>query len=238
MPYFLAPAIKKTSPGLWAEGVPYSTEVLYDICSGDLAKPPVHYEEHTLKPHSICHFDAPGHIIHGGKLIHEMYLESPQTFYGPAIVAVIDRPNFRAHAKATGIAHWEISLAELKGALSRLAHRNPITKLILSFPNISPGFYQNETQAMTLSIEAANYLVSLPGFNLLGTPWKSADFQPGSRERPIHKLLFPSVGILECLNVAEIPEGEYFLSAAPIPLHRATESPAAPILFTREEVSF
>jgi arylformamidase len=238
MPYFLAPPIEKTNPALWAEGSPYKSEIIYDLCSDDLQAPPVHYESHTLKPHSVCHFDAPAHIVRGDLKIEDLYREHSSFFYGPAVVAVFDQPKFIPHRTAPGVSHWEISLSDLKATLSQIDLKSPLTKLILSYSGISADFYQQTDKAITLSVEAATYLTDLPGFNLIITPWKSVDFQPQSRERPVHKIFFKSAGILECVNVEGIPSGEYFLAAAPIPLHGATESPVAPVLFTRGELQF
>ncbi|MBC7385817.1 MAG: hypothetical protein H7301_06610, partial [Cryobacterium sp.] len=82
MPYFLAPPIRKKDPALWGEGSPYSSEVIYDICSGNPVDPPTHYESHQLKPHSVCHFDAPGHIHADGLKIDGLYEKDPTLFYG------------------------------------------------------------------------------------------------------------------------------------------------------------
>ena len=236
MPYFLAPEITKDQPGLWSEGNPYASQVIYDICSGDESTPPVHYEGHTLKPHSICHFDAPGHITSGAGGIDTLYKLRPEIFYGPAFVVVLENPRFTPHTSAPGVKHWRVSLEELETAITKAKTSRPIEKLILSFKGITKDFYKDSTHAFTLSLDAAQFLKSNSGFNLLATPWKSVDFEPGSRERPIHKLLLPTCGILECLNLEGVPPGEYFLSAAPLPLQGATESPVSPVLFRRDEL--
>jgi arylformamidase len=68
--------------------------------------------------------------------------------------------------------------------------------------------------------------------------WKSSDYKPGSAERPIHKTLFKKAVILECLNLSEVPEGMYFLNAFPLRIEGASESPACPVLFTKNELAF
>lgn len=91
--------------------------------------------------------------------------------------------------------------------------------------------------ALTLSAEAAEWLASNPKFSAYGTSWKSTDFQPVSRERPIHKIFLKSAIIYECLELTGVPDGEYFLSAFPLPLKGATESLVCPVLFTFDEIA-
>lgn len=239
MPYLIAPPISKDLPGLWAEGSPYHSDVIYDICSTDPKMPPVHYERHVIKPHSVCHFDAPGHIIPGGETIDALIQENPKVFYGPAVVIRIPKPDFKSHFKLLQVLHHEIPLASLRSALKRIGVNEIPDKLLIGFEGASPDFYRDPTHALTLSLEAARWLTSSPSFNLLGTIWKSTDFQPGSRERPIHTEIFNHrAGILECLNLTSVPEGEHYLSAFPIPLVGATESPVLPVLFGRDEISW
>lgn len=235
MPYILAPIVKKNMPGMWAEGSPYSTETIYDICSNDMSLPPVHYEMHALKPHSICHFDAPGHIIQNGKTIDELIEQTPEIFYGSVTVLNLKKPNFNPHQNAPHIQHWEVTLEELKNGLAHL-NVSSIRKLFLTFEGAKENFFNDPKHALTLSVDAATWLTSEFDFNLFGTIWRSTDFQPGTRERPIHRILFNKGGILECINLTHVPEGNYFLSAFPIPLEGATESPTCPILYTSSEL--
>lgn len=236
MPHILAPFISKRMPGLWGEGHPYSSEVIYDICSTDSSVPPIHYEEHSIKPHSICHFDAPGHIIPGGKKIDELITGMPDFFYGAVTVIRIPRPNFSPHLLNPLTKQYEITVDDILTAMGMPSKIPSFNKLLVTFEGATPDFYASTEYALTLSLEAARWLTSLKNFNLFGTPWKSVDFQPNSRERPIHTELFKSAGILECLDLTKVPQGEYFLSAFPLPLMNATESPVCPVLFTRNEI--
>lgn len=234
MPYILAPIIRKDVPGLWAEGDVYESDLIYDICSPDASKPPVRYSAHTLKPHSICHFDAPAHIIPSGDTIDALF-ERPEIFFGPVSVIRL-RGNRFIPPKGVGPAHWEVSREELEEALS-IYRVDEVSKLFLGFEGVGPDFYRDPSFTFTLSPEAASFLVSLPRFNLFGTVWKSVDYRPGSRERPIHRILFSKAGILECLDLSKVPEGRYFLSAFPMPMEGATESPVCPVLFREDELS-
>ena len=234
MPFILAPVVTKDMPGLWAEGSPYSTDIIYDICAPAALGPPVQYDSHTLKPHSMCHFDAPGHIIPGGETIDDLYKNHLDYFFGPVLVIKLNTRNFILNLN-TKIFHWEVKKAELELALSPYL-KDGVEKLFMSFKDAESNFYSNSTHALTLSEEAAVWLTSLPRFNLFGTIWKSTDYCPGSRERPIHKELFKSAGIIECLDLSKVPEGRYFLCAFPIPTFGATESPVCPVLFSENEI--
>ena len=87
MPYILSPHIHPNLPGLWGEGSPYSRDTVYDINSNDPAQPPVNYQSHLLKPHSIPHIDAEGHITRGGKTVDAYYEQSAcSCFYGKTVV--------------------------------------------------------------------------------------------------------------------------------------------------------
>ena len=75
-------------------------------------------------------------------------------------------------------------------------------------------------------------------FCMYGTSWKSTDFQPGSKERPIHKIFFNNdTLIFECLNLQSVPNGEYYWFAFPLPLEGASESPVCPVLLTKQELT-
>ena len=238
MPYLIAPPITKELPGLWAEGRPYHSELIYDICSTDPKMPPVHYEAHSIKPHSVCHFDAPGHIIPGGPTMSDLLRERSEIFFGPAVVLRLKTPEFRPHPRLPTVQHFEVSKEALQRGLKDLGISSVPNKLLLTFEGDEPDFFRDSTRAMTLSLEAAQWLTSASNFNLLGTIWKSTDFQPGVRERPIHTEIFKQAGVLECLDLSRVPEGEYYLSAFPLPLESATESPVMPVLFTREEIAW
>ncbi len=234
MPYVLAPMIKKDMPSLWAEGDVYATEVIYDICSPDSSKPPVHYESHTFKPHSICHFDAPGHIIPGAETIDQLFENHIDYFYGPVVVIKIKNPNFKK-SDASNISHWEVGKKEIQASLSGYDLQK-IEKIFISFDGAGSDFFTDSDRAFTISPEAASWLISLPNFNLFGTIWKSTDFRPGKRDRPVHTELFKRAGIVECLDLEKVPAGQYFLSAFPIPTAGATESPVCPVLFSESEI--
>lgn len=219
---------------MWGEKSAYETNALYSIASGKL--PPVNYDEHILRPHSLTHFEAAAHTIGNGKRLDDYY-KSPEIFYGKTLV--IKLLGNKYESKGNGVFHWVISKEEI---IERLGHLNisaPPSKILIStefYPVNSDG-YHDPNYVLTLSQEAADYLISLSGFHLYGTSWKSSDFNPGKAERPIHNTLFKCAGILENLDLKNVPEGIYFMTAFPLPLENASESPVVPVLFSKEDLA-
>ncbi|MCB9095982.1 MAG: cyclase family protein [Halobacteriovoraceae bacterium] len=236
MPYVLSPLIHSELPALWMEGAPYSKANIYQIREGQL--PPVNYDAHTLKAHSLTHIEAPSHTQNLGATVDE-YFKKPQTLFGKAIVLKLQGNNYKLVDSEKQIFHWEVSLEELKENLTR-AFRDTIqfSKLLLTteyYPLNHFGFH-DPNFVLTLSQEAADWLIGQDQFNAYGTSWKSSDFKPGSLERPIHNTLFRKAAIYECLDLQEVPEGIYFFVGFPIRIEKASESPVCPVLFTKEEI--
>lgn len=238
MPYVLSPLIHSDLPPLWQEGAPYQTETIY---AAGPKEPPIWYEAHTLRPHSLPHFDAPAHTQSGGSTI-DAYFEGAalHKLYGPALVVKLQAPDWQPVPGTPGAFHFEVDAETLKAAVQRASGRSePPAKLLLSLRDLpvdergqhAPG------HALTLSREAAAWLLTNAQFNAYGTSYKSTDFQPGRRERPIHDLLFTQAAILECLDLGAVPEGLYFLTAFPLRLAGASESPVCPVLFERDELT-
>ena len=234
MPYLLSPLIDIDSPGMWFEGKAYEKQNIYSIDSGKM--PPVNYGKHTIGPHSVTHLETPAHTIKNGKRLDYYYQESLEYFYGTAYV--IRLPGNRYIPKENGVFHWAITAEEVKAGLKRLGLSSPPVKLLITsdFYPINKQGYHDPNYVLTLTQEAADLLVSNPSFKLYGTSWKSSDYNPGKPERPIHNTLFNSGLILENLNLKDVPEGVYFITAFPLPFRDASESPVVPVLFTKEEI--
>lgn len=232
MPYVLSPFITKDSPGMWAEGPAYEKRNIYSIESGKL--PPVHYDEHVLRSHSLTHLETPAHTQKDGKRLEEYY-QNPKHFFGKTLVIKLTGHNYVP--KEGRIHHWVIKKEEIEERLEALKISTFPEKILISsniYPVNDQG-YHHPDYVLTLSQEAADYLVSHPQFNLYGTSWKSSDFNPGKAERPIHNTLFKQALILENLSLRNVPEGYYFMSAFPLPIKDASESPVVPVLFEKNE---
>lgn len=238
MPFILSRPVHPSLPELWREGAPYQRTNIYDGCRSDTspAVPPVHYDAHILRPHSLAHADAPAHIIDGGKTIDSYFdIEKGRSpFWGPATVARIDVKHFKEKV-------CRVSLELLKEAIQSATGRSePPSRLLLTADGIPahPDLGHDPDWVLVLQEDAARWLVSSPAFVLFGTSWKSTDFMPGSRERPIHKILFEKAILFECLDLLPVPPGEYFWVGAPLRLVGASEAPACPLLFRKEELQW
>ncbi|WP_295680719.1 cyclase family protein [uncultured Nevskia sp.] len=236
MPYVLSPLIRPDAPGLWAEGAPYSVEPIYDLCNP--SHPPVRYDAHRLAPHSLPHVDAPSHILEDGADVGSYFTPARLgNLYGPVLLLKLQSPVWQDLA---GGRHCLVDAAQLRAEIRRATGSEVAPdKLILSLADLPMTAHgqHDPACALTLAEDAADWLLANPRFDAYLTSWKSTDFQPGSRARPIHRKLLPHAAVFECLDVAAVPEGLYFLSAFPLPLAGASEAPVCPVLFTFDELA-
>lgn len=226
MPYIISESINEAVPPLWFEDHAYKKQTLYSIEEGKL--PPVNYETHILNAHSLTHIEAQTHVVKDGRTL-DYYFKHPEYFYGPVLVVKLKGNRYSPH--------WEVTKEELREAIGDRPFPGKILLTSENYPITAYG-YHDPAAVLTLSIEAAQYLTSFENFTLFGTSWKSSDYKPGSPERPIHKELFKKAVILECLKLNHVPEGLYFLSAFPLKIAGASESPVCPVLFSKEELGF
>lgn len=232
MPYILSPIIQIDTPALWDEGPVYERETIYQIKKNKL--PPVNYDRHSFKPHSLTHLETPAHTQdHGSRLDHYI-ANTPEFFFGACSVLRLAGNHFKT--EENGIHQWVIQIDKLKEAM-RLLPR--VHKKILIAPAIYPvndfGFH-DQSFVFVLSVEAAKFLTRECGMHLFGTSWKSADYQPKKSERPIHDIIFSNGLILENLDLRNVPSGNYFLNAFPIMTHGTSETLVTPVLYTKEEI--
>jgi arylformamidase len=234
MPYILSPIIEAGSPGMWAEGPAYETKPIYQIVEGKF--PPVNYAEHIIRPHSLTHIETPAHTIKDGERLETFYQHKLQFFYGPAVVLRLTGNHYQN--LGNGIYHWVISTEQILARMAALKLSKLPAKVLITSENApqnAQGFH-DPNYVLTLSQAAADFLVSQEQFEIYGTSWKSSDFNPGKPERPIHNTLFKRGLILENLLLHQVPEGQYFLTAFPLPLKGASESPVVPVLFSHAEL--
>ncbi|MEC9283161.1 MAG: hypothetical protein VX642_10640 [Bdellovibrionota bacterium] len=231
MPFILSPMIREEFEGMWFEGNPYSKESIYQIKEGNL--PPVNYDLHKIASHSLTHAEAPKHTQKEGAGI-EAYFLRPNLFFGKARVLRLKGDGYKLVDQENQVFHWEVSLDELQSQLKSVPE-----KLLLTsdeYPVNEETPFHDPKYVLTLSEDAARFLLSESSFHLYGTSWKSSDYKPGSKERPIHNLLFEKAMILENLDLKEVPDGDYFYCGAPLPLVGASESPICPMLFSYDEI--
>lgn len=233
MAYLLSPLIKIKSPGMWFEGDGYEKKSIYSIEDGKL--PPVNYDEHIFRPHSLTHMETAAHTQKDGQRIGHYYQNNMSMFYGSTLVLKLKGNHYKNLGQ--GVYHWVITLEQILERLHDL--KLPLkSKVLITSEDcpINPEGYHNPNYVLTLSEEAAQYLVKQDEFHLYGTSWKSSDYKPGSPDRPIHNILFQKAVILENLKLQDVPEGLYFMSAFPLPLADASEAPVVPVLFSKEEI--
>jgi arylformamidase len=198
--------------------------------------PPVNYDEHILRAHSLTHLETPAHTQSEGRRIESFFDGDLKHFFGKVLVLRLTGNHYRP--LGNGNYHWEITVDQIKSRLDSLKLTSLPSKVFITtenYPENAEG-YHDPNFVLTLSQEAADYLVSSDSFDLYGTSWKSSDYNPGKMERPIHNTLFKKALILENLCLQKVPEGQYFLNAFPLPLVGASESPIVPVLFTKEEI--
>lgn len=235
MPYFIGQHITEEIDGLWGEGKPYEKKSIYQI---ETSPPPVNYDLHLIKSHSLTHIESPRHTQKEGKTV-DQYFDNLSSFWGRTNVLKLKGDKYKKIDKNLYL--WEVQVEELKEAfLENNIQENRLEKLLLTTNNYytDKNGYHDSNKILILSLKAAEFLVSLDKFNLYGTSWKSSDYQPGKSIRPIHNKLFEKALIMECLNLKGVPAGEYFLSAFPLPIKNASESPVTPVLFEKNEINF
>lgn len=237
MPYILSPIISETCSGMWAEGEAYKKNNIYDMSPGG---PPVNYDAHIIKSHSITHMEAPAHTQKNGATVDSYFSEEKQNcFYGNCSLIKLKDKNWAPVSGLKDIFHWEVTLDELKKGIKDSTGQDEIPEKILltvENPPLNQNGFHDPNYVLTLSQQAADYLVKNENFNAYGTSWKSSDFKPGSKDRPIHNTLFKKAAIFENLKLDHVPEGQYIWIAFPIPISKASESPVCPVLFTRDEI--
>jgi len=231
MPYFLSPIINESLEPMWFEGSPYSKKNLYSIKKG---QPPVNYDEHTLRPHSITHVEFPRHTQENGKTSSEFFRDGFEHFWGKAIVIKLKGNNFKLIDSKNDIFQWVISKAELEPYFLKKTY-SFIFITCESAPYLENGFHDPKF-VLTLSRDAAKFITSRDKFRAYGTSWKSSDYSNGNKERPIHNIIFEKGIIFENLCLKKVPEGEYFFCGIPTPIHNASEIALCPVLFTRDEL--
>lgn len=228
MTYLISNIISEGLPGLWSEGSPYSKSNIYKI-EGDKL-PPVNYDSHQIKPHSLTHVETLAHVDNSGNTIDYYIKNCMEYFLGKCLVIKLI-PDYKQLSES--IFHHIITLEEIKNKIEIFGGINKIPGKILitteKYPENIYNFHA-ENYILTLSEESAKYLANIPQFHLYGTSWKSCDYQPGKPKRPIHKILLKKGVVFELLILNHVPEGLYNFTGIPLYLENASESPVTAIL--------
>lgn len=156
--------------------------------------------------HAGTHADAPLHFIEGGRSIAELPLER---FVGPARVVTVNVPGNITGKDITGldVRPGERILLKTRNSLQNYYSRS----------RFEPGF-------CALEPDAATYL-SGQGAALVGIDY--ASIGTGETNSETHRIILGShTAVLEGIDLSAVPDGDYFLCAAPI---KVTGGDGAPV---------
>jgi arylformamidase len=171
---------------------------------------PVNVSSLAMGAHTGTHFDAPFHFIQSGKTVEQL---DPEILVGPC--RVFDIPT-----------EDEIDVTHLRGlplkGVARALFKTPNSRLWAA----RDDFYEDFVH---LSPMAAKFLVQM-GVKLVGVDYLSVEGYH-VQGAPSHlALLGAGVIILEGLNLADVPPGDYELIALPLKLAGADGAPARALL--------
>ena len=183
-------------PGMLHYGRQPERMMVESMANGD----PGDVSRWLIGSHTGTHLDAPAHFHQGGETIEKIPID---VFVGPAQVLDL-----------TGVEGSEVSADDLLAAGLDSADR-----VLLKTRN-SSGALRETTKTPWVGIDAgaADLLVER-GVRLVGIDYLTIDSPAGEAEWPVHNILCPAgVIILEVIDLSEIPTGDYFLAALPVPL--------------------
>lgn len=222
MQYQLSPVIDEVFQPMWLEGSPFHQKNLYNF---EQTGPPVHYNSYEFKPHSLTHVESQAHTVPGGKTLDQYDLSY---FIGKSLVIKLKGDGYRLVDAEKQIYHWIISEDELKPYLG-----NTDASIFLITAENSPYLaygVHDPSYVLTLSEAAAKLMLKCQNFKAYGTSWKSSDYNPGSRDRKIHNLIFQKGIIYENLLLDKVSEGEYHFSGLPVMVKGSSEMVVNPII--------
>ena len=161
-----------------------------------------------LGNHTGTHVDAPRHMLEAGATLDRIPIER---WLGPARVVAIDAPM---------IGPAELTTVDLEGADKVLFKTRNAGKM--REPEFDPDFVALEPEGARLLVERG---VRLVGIDYLGIEaYASRDFATH------HILLGSGVLIIEGLDLAEVPPGDYELLCLPLAIEDGDGAPARVIL--------
>ena len=192
----------------WPGDTPYSCGWAWDISQGAS----VNVGRVTTSWHLGTHADAPLHVRVDGAASELLPMEA---FSGPA--TVLDASNASAGPSIT--TEW------LNSALD--GRRLPERLLIRTGRSVASGTFPEEWP--TLTSEAAAWLAR-GGLRLLGVDAPSVDPRTAKALAVHHALFDGGAWVLENLQLADVPEGEYHLTAFPVLVSGADAAPVRAVL--------
>ena len=194
----------------WPGDTPYSCRWAWDMSQGAS----VNVGQITTSWHVGTHADAPRHVSVAGDTSEALPLS---VFSGPA--TVIDARDANAGPS--------ITIKWLRTALD--GRRLPERLLVRTGRSVATGVFPDEWP--TLTADAAHWLAR-GGLRLLGVDAPSVDPRAAS-ELTVHRALFDGgAWLLENLQLADVPDGDYQLIAYPVLVTGADAAPVRAVLET------
>lgn len=181
-------------------------------CSGSRRDDGVLVSEIGLGLHTGTHLDAPSHFLTGGKAIDGI---APEQCCGPARVVSIGSVPVISESVLRGL--------DLEGCRRVLFQSD--NHRLWSKREFDPDF-------TALDLSGAAYLAGL-GMELIGCDYLSVEgfHSDGS----VHRMLLDAdILLLEGLNLAGVPAGEYILIALPLKMKDVEASPVRAVLCTQD----
>ncbi|NMA67299.1 MAG: cyclase family protein [Clostridiaceae bacterium] len=167
----------------------------------------------NMNLHTGTHFDAPLHVTEKGKTLDELSLERVVTSCKVLDLSYAENKVTSEDLVAKKIEKGDFILIKTKNSSLDILEKDFI--------------YLDETAALYLKDKN----ISGIGIDSLGIERD----QPG---HPTHKtLLNAGILILEGLRLADVPEGEYFLIAAPLKIKGVEAAPVRAILLSKDTLA-
>ena len=207
--YDLTLTISPTTITYPGDPAPVITQTL-NISQGD----PLTASHLSLNCHVGTHIDAPAHYVSNGATLDELRMES---FYGPALVISLEGKNV---IEVSDLVPHNLPSSHhllLKTDNSRLLHRD--------------GFTQS---SCVVSPDAARYLLTKTPPSI-GFDYYSLDQYQTSGTLPAHRILAQAnIPVFVCLDLSDVPPGQYSFVGFPLRLAKAEASPVRAILLKEE----
>ena len=192
----------------WPGDTPFSCGWTYRIAGGAS----VNLSTLTLSPHVGTHADAPLHVDDAWAPSEQLPVDA---FVGPAIVCSVD-----STLESVEVAH-----------LVSLPHLGPVERLLLrTGRTIADGRFPDAWPALA---PATVETLLRRGLRLLGVDAPSVDARE-STSLQVHRALFGGGAFnLENLDLRNVPDGEYELTALPLRLRGLDAAPVRALLRPR-----